>query len=130
MDNAWLLTTIDLPAGSVTTLRPRARTIIECDRGVLWVTAAGDPVDHFVEPGAAVDLREAALVVVEALGDARVQVRTATPAVRRQAPSPLRHAARRRSTLASGMRWVGQVLTRWARQVAGPGGPATRGSRP
>lgn len=79
MDGAWLLTTFDLPTGAVATLRPHACASIECDHGILWLTITGDPADYFVATGVRLDLQPGIKVLVEAIGDARVRMRTATP---------------------------------------------------
>lgn len=51
-------------------------TTVVCERGVLWLTQTGDPMDHFLLPGQRYTLKKRGKVLVEAMREARVCVIT------------------------------------------------------
>ncbi len=69
----------------------RGATVV-CERGVLWLTQANDPVDHFLLPGQRYTLKKRGKVLIEAMREASVSIVTpGEPAV-----SPLHSPAQRR----------------------------------
>lgn len=51
-------------------------TTVVCERGVLWLTQSGDPIDHFLLPGQRYTLKKRGKVLVEALREASVSIIT------------------------------------------------------
>lgn len=67
--------TLDLAPGTVLHLPTGHRLQFHLSRGRLWLTRSGDADDHFVTPGAAVDVDGADQVVVQSDGPGTATVR-------------------------------------------------------
>jgi DUF2917 family protein len=64
-----------LPSHQVLNLHnSQNRMAIECKNGVIWITCAGDYQDHILRPGRRFIPRKKGMVVIEAIGDARLDV--------------------------------------------------------
>src|SRR4051794_7480881 len=62
----------DLPDGALWSTSPHSAHAIECLRGRLWVTQAGDARDIVLGEGETFSAARRGRVVVQALGDSRV----------------------------------------------------------
>jgi hypothetical protein len=51
-------------------------TTVVCERGVLWLTQTGDPMDHFLLSGQRYTLKKRGKVLVEAMREASVSIIT------------------------------------------------------
>jgi hypothetical protein len=59
----------------------RRNTTVVCERGVLWLTQSGDPVDHVLLPGQRYTLKRHGKVLIEALREASLRVVPNTRAI-------------------------------------------------
>jgi hypothetical protein len=67
---------LKLPQHEVVNIsHPQPGLTIECEKGVLWVTVAGDINDHTLEAGESYVIQDANSVVIEAVEDAIVILR-------------------------------------------------------
>lgn len=51
-----------------------SRTRIVCEKGLLWVTRAGDPEDHLLKPGDSFIANKGGKVVIEAIRESQVRL--------------------------------------------------------
>jgi len=66
-----------LTKGTLLRIRGAAGTVIACLEGTVWLTEEGDARDHFLQRGDRHRIRGAGVVVMEALGDARLETEPA-----------------------------------------------------
>lgn len=64
---------------------PQPGLTIVCEKGVLWVTVAGDNNDHTLEAGESYVVQDTHLVVIEAVEDAVVILRDSSEELAEQA---------------------------------------------
>lgn len=77
---------LNLPQHEVVNIsNPQPGLTIECEKGILWVTIAGDLNDHTLEPGDSFMVQETHSVVIEAVEDAIVILRDASEEFAEQA---------------------------------------------
>ena len=77
---------LKLPQHEVVNIsHPQPGLTIECEKGVLWVTVAGDINDHTLEAGESYVIQDANSVVIEAVEDAVVILRDASEELAEQA---------------------------------------------
>lgn len=70
---------LNLPQHEVVNIsHPQPGLTIECEKGVLWVTLAGDLNDHTLEAGDSYVVQETSPVVIEAVEDAIVILKDAS----------------------------------------------------
>ena len=68
---------LPMPRGSMHGIPSTQRgTTVVCERGVLWLTQTGDPMDHFLLPGQRYTLKKRGKVLVEAMREATVSIIT------------------------------------------------------
>ena len=77
---------LNLPLHEVVNIsHPQPGLTIVCEKGVLWVTVAGDNNDHTLEAGESYRIQDANSVVIEAVEDAIVILRDASEELVEQA---------------------------------------------
>ena len=77
---------LNLPQREVVNINhPQPGLTIECEKGILWVTIAGDINDHTLEAGDSFVVQETSSVVIEAVEDATVILRDASAEFAEQA---------------------------------------------
>lgn len=77
---------LNLPQHEVVNIsHPQPGLTIECEKGVLWVTVAGDLNDHTLEAGDCFVVQENSSVVIEAVEDAIVLLSDASAELAEQA---------------------------------------------
>ncbi len=47
---------------------------VVCDKGIIWLTESNDPQDYALKPGHSVIIRKKGKVLIEAVGDANLQI--------------------------------------------------------
>lgn len=68
MSKPVALTKLSLELGTSLDLRKAAGTLVSVEKGTVWITQAGDPVDTLLAAGQSFRLDRDGLAVVEALG--------------------------------------------------------------